>query len=520
MSGFSAEIATRMIKTTARRLTESADELSRLDAVAGDGDHGVNVTSAFRDAEARIAGDQPTSAADVFSLVSRSFTEGSGGAAGLLFGAFFATLRDRLNLSVTPGAIDLAEGLELASQQVSLLGRTAAGGKTMLDALQPAADAARAAVAAGGLLPDAVSAAASASERGAAATADMRATAGRARYASNGALGTRDPGAVTVAIMFAAWAEVAGNGRDATRAGDRAARLDRLATGTGQFAILALDHSRSFATTLRPHDPDSLTADQILDSKDQLIDGLAGGASAILMDPVLASRRRSMGSPASSASTPIAGLLVGIEDGDYEVAAEPRLLSGWTVDRAARLGADGVKISVQFDPDGDTSAAEAFVHEVARQCDLVDLPLFCEPLAPMNGGASVRRHVLEGIRRFGDLGADVLKIQFPCETEQERSRDSWAEACAEADELSPAPWALLSEGRDFVEFRELLAIACRAGASGFVAGRAIWGGAARGGAARDGAIESSAARLTELRSIATAEGRSWRAHRPGGGGVP
>lgn len=98
-----------------------------------------------------------------------------------------------------------------------------------------------------------------------------------------------------------------------------------------------------------------------------------------------------------------------------------------------------------------------------------------------------------------------MKIQFPCDTEQEQSRASWADACAEADELSPTPWALLSEGRDIAEFSELLGIACRAGASGFLAGRVIWGGVPGDGAG----ISAAASRLSALRSIAVAEGRPW-----------
>ncbi len=281
----------------------------------------------------------------------------------------------------------------------------------------------------------------------------------------------------------------------------RADRLDRLATASGQFAILALDHVRSFATTVRPDNPDSLSADDILASKEGLVRGLAPDASAILIDPVLASRQFGSSPPLS------AGILVGIEDGDYESAASaPRLLPGWSVDRAARLGADGIKISVYFDPDGDMSASVGFVREVAHQCDLVDLPLFCEPLVRQPGAGDMRRQVLEGIRRFGDLGVDVLKIQFPCDTQNERSRASWADACAEANELSSTPWALLSEGRELAEFSELLAIACRAGASGFLAGRVIWGGIPVDG---DG-ITAAATRLSELRSIAVAAGRPWR----------
>jgi tagatose 1,6-diphosphate aldolase len=492
-----------MIETTTRRLAEAADELSGLDAVAGDGDHGVNITAAFADAHGQVAAIRAQSAAEVFSLVGRSFTERGSGAAGALFGAFFTSLGDRLRGTSAPDARDLVDGLELASHRVAAIGRTAPGGKTMVDALQPAADAARAAVEAGRAMPSVLVAAAGAADRGAAATADMRATAGRARYAQDGAVGTRDPGAVTIAVMFAAWA-------DAVAPGDsRAEGLDRLATRGGQFAILALDHVRSFATTLRPNDPDSLTPDETLETKERLIAGLARDASAVLIDPGLAVSRLEAG-----ASPLAAGLIVGIEDGDYEAAvASPRLLPGWTVERAARLGADAVKISVGFDADGDTAVAERFVRETVRECELADLPLFCEPLAPDRDGADRARQVLEGIRRFGGLGADVLKIQFPCDTEEHQSRDRWAEACAEADELSVAPWALLSEGRAFEEFRELLSIACQAGASGFLAGRAIWGGAAGGG---DG-IAAAALRLGELRSIAISEGRSWRRHGLGSG---
>lgn len=279
----------------------------------------------------------------------------------------------------------------------------------------------------------------------------------------------------------------------------RAARLDRLATGGGQFAILALDHVRSFATTLRPDDPDSLTPDQMLATKERLIDGLGAQSSAILIDPVLATSR------AAGARLLSAGVIVGIEDGDYaEAAISPRFLPGWSVERAARLGADGVKISFVFDADGDVAQSERFVREVVRQCDLAHMPLFCEPLADVRAG-DARRKILEGVRRFGSLGADVLKIQFPGDPSVEPSRAAWADACAEADALTPSPWVLLSEGRDFEEFRELLSAACQAGASGFMAGRAIWGGAV---AADE--IDTAAQRLAVLRSIAIEKGRSWR----------
>jgi tagatose 1,6-diphosphate aldolase len=280
-----------------------------------------------------------------------------------------------------------------------------------------------------------------------------------------------------------------------------AERLDRLATDSGQFAILALDHARSFAATIRPNDPDSLSWDEIIATKDRLIDGISREASAVLVDPAVAMRRSRLGD---------GRLIVGLEDGDYGAAAtSPRLLPGWTVEQAVHLGAQAVKISFSFEPRGKTRSAERFVTDTARRCEELSIPLFCEPLARLPVGADVRQGVHEGIRRFGALGANVLKIQFPADTSRERSRAMWADAAAEASDLSPIPWALLSEGREFEDFRELLDIACRAGASGFVAGRAIWG-PTRGS---EGATETPRARLTELRSIAVAQGRPWRRHR-------
>lgn len=81
----------------------------------------------------------------------------------------------------------------------------------MLDALLPAADAARAAAAAGGTLAEAAAAAAAAAAKGAEATAGMHhAAAGRSSYVREEALTVADPGAVGVARWMAAVAGALG----------------------------------------------------------------------------------------------------------------------------------------------------------------------------------------------------------------------------------------------------------------------------------------------------------------------
>lgn len=195
------------MQLTSSRMAGAAEELSRLDAVAGDGDHGANMAAAFADADAQIAAMRPDSPATVFALVGRSFSDRGSGAAGALFGAFFATLGRSLDGTSAPDTVDFVDGLDAASRRVAEIGRVAPGSKTLLDALQPAVDAAREALDAGGQLSDVLVAAAAAAERGAASTAQMHAAAGRARYAPDGAVGTRDPGAVTIGVLFGAWAD-------------------------------------------------------------------------------------------------------------------------------------------------------------------------------------------------------------------------------------------------------------------------------------------------------------------------
>jgi tagatose 1,6-diphosphate aldolase len=290
-----------------------------------------------------------------------------------------------------------------------------------------------------------------------------------------------------------------------TRSSDaRGERLARLSAESGQFAILALDHVSSFAATVRPSAPESLSPEEMYGLKERLVSELARNSTAVLIDPAFALNRRETEAPA----LPV-GLILGIEDGDYDHAEiSPRLLPGWTVDRASKFGADAVKISFYFDPDSDTSEAEAFVAETVRQCEISGLPLFCEPLVRLAGSDDTRRKVLDGVRRFGNMGVDVLKIQFPGDTDGSSSRDAWVDACGEVTEQGSSPWALLSEGRDYVVFRELLTVACQQGASGFLGGRAIWGGAV----SEADAFAVYAERLSELRSIAVTEGTSWKAH--------
>ena len=206
MTFIDRDVAARLIAAASLAVTEHRDELSRLDAVAGDGDHGVNMSVALAEAERRAADQARATAAAVFEAAGRSFHQTVGGSAGALFGAFFGALSTWLAKVAVPETADFVAGMRKGLDRVRRLGGAAPGHKTMVDALSPALEAAEDMVARRASFTRVMSAAAEAARRGADSTAAMTPKAGRARYAPESSLGSEDPGAVSVALMFEAWA--------------------------------------------------------------------------------------------------------------------------------------------------------------------------------------------------------------------------------------------------------------------------------------------------------------------------
>ena len=199
--------AARLVEAAAARVVEHQDELSRLDAIAGDGDHGINMARALTEARRRLEERPPETAGAVFGAVGSAFVEAVGGAAGALMGAFFGGVGASLESSSASGAAELAAALRQGLDRLQRVGGTGRGEKTMVDALEPAVEAAEASAVAGASLDETMAAAAAAAAAGAASTADMRPTAGRARYAADESLGSPDPGATTISLLFGAWAD-------------------------------------------------------------------------------------------------------------------------------------------------------------------------------------------------------------------------------------------------------------------------------------------------------------------------
>ncbi len=292
----------------------------------------------------------------------------------------------------------------------------------------------------------------------------------------------------------------------------------------GIFTILAVDHRDSLRAVMAPSDPAGVTSDALTHLKLDLIGGLAGDATGVMLEP-----EYSIPHAAAARVLPGAiGFLAAIEAQGYlgdPTSRMTSLLEGWGVEKAKRTGASGIKLLVLYHPEGGevTDRQDALISEVIAECARHDIPLFLEPLAysvvaGMDTGsaefaATRRRVVIDTVSRLGALGPDVLKVQFPVDTNHESDRTVWQDACEELNAASPVPWALLSGGDPFDLFLEQVEIAGDAGASGFMVGRALWREAVEVQPERrqDVIAEICRPRFARLVEVATAHCRDWAA---------
>ncbi|MBF4636146.1 dihydroxyacetone kinase family protein [Agreia pratensis] len=184
-------------------IDENADELGRLDSIAGDGDHGIGMQRGARAAatEAQAVLERGAGARSLLVRAGDAWSDRAGGTSGALWGEILRTLGEALGDDQAVTAAEVSVGVTAASDAVRAYGKASVGDKTMVDALEPFANALDARVAAGDSLSAAWVAASGAARQAADATADMMPGLGRARLHGEKSLGTPDPGAVSFALI-------------------------------------------------------------------------------------------------------------------------------------------------------------------------------------------------------------------------------------------------------------------------------------------------------------------------------
>ncbi len=299
--------------------------------------------------------------------------------------------------------------------------------------------------------------------------------------------------------------------------------LQQLADEKGIMTMCALDHRGSLKQMLGEKHPEGVSYQDMVAFKLDLCRILAPHASAILLDPIYGAGQ----AIAAGVLPKSTGLLVSLEESGYLGEAEARVtgvLFDWNVGKVKKMGATAAKLLLYYRPDVDVAGRQLdTVKKLANTCLVEDIPFVVEPVSyrvkkleakPEDFAKIKPQLVIKTAQQITTFPIDVLKAEFPADLEYEKDENKLLDYCHQLNEASQVPWVILSAGVNFDLFCKQVEIACQAGASGFLAGRALWQEATQI-SYRQGRLEFLetivAKRLKTLTELADKYGIPWHA---------
>ena len=260
--------------------------------------------------------------------------------------------------------------------------------------------------------------------------------------------------------------------------------LQQIANPRGIFIMCAMDHRTGLISMLESSQQEAPDYEEITRLKLDMCSAMAPYCSAVLLDPEYGAAQ----CIAAGVLPGNTGLLISIEASGYEKDPMGRLttlLDGWSVEKIKRMGASAVKMLVYYRPDIKTLAQKQLktIEMVADDCIKYDIPFLVEPktyrledeaMDSADFASRLPEMVIETARQITVLPINMLKAEFPANMEYEKDSSKLFDYCCQLDQASEVPWVILSGGVDYATFKTQLSIASRAGASGFLGGRAIW----------------------------------------------
>ena len=207
MPNLTAADLAEILRSGAARVKENYELLSRLDAATGDGDHGVTMKRVAETIVDAIAEGQALGLGPLLEQVGWNVMSVDGGSTSPLLGSFFMGMSEAVGGSETLDGPGLAAAFEAGLAKLRAQTAAKVGDKTMVDALVPAVEALRLAAEAGAEPAVLLTRAAEAAQRGAEQTSALQARFGRARNLGPRTIGHVDPGATSIALLFAGFCD-------------------------------------------------------------------------------------------------------------------------------------------------------------------------------------------------------------------------------------------------------------------------------------------------------------------------
>lgn len=307
--------------------------------------------------------------------------------------------------------------------------------------------------------------------------------------------------------------------------------MRRMSDANGIFKMTAVDQRPPIKNPIAAHlGTETAPWDQVARFKAMLVETLQAQSTAMLLDPHFAIPQ------AIDILDPAKGLIVTLEDSLFAETPGGRLsarIDDWSVGKIKRMGGDAVKVLAWYRPDASAevnAAQQDYVKKIGEACAQYDIPFLFELLVyPLAADAhqtteyvelkgKKAEHVLASVEEFAkpDYGVDVFKLESPVNAADANGSASVQAVFDEMGRLAGRPWVMLSAGACKADFKNILDHAFKAGASGFLAGRAIWLDAFNHYPDWD-AIDrdlrgASADYMADISALADQAAQSWRGH--------
>jgi sulfofructosephosphate aldolase len=273
--------------------------------------------------------------------------------------------------------------------------------------------------------------------------------------------------------------------------------LDAIARESGTFAMVAMDQRESLRTMLREHGHEA-DDERVGRFKEAVARELAPHASGFLIEA------EHLDTVAPHVPH---GLILAVDVLDQEDGAP---VEDTSLDEDVRPAAGVVALKLLVIWRDDERRAERI--ELARSfVELAERYGLLSVLEPVVRHDDREWAIVEAALELGAVRPSLYKCQVPLE-----GKGDPAEITRHAraiDAALPCPWVVLSQGVAADDFPGAVEAACRGGASGFLAGRALWTLTLAAEDPTELLREHSVPRLQQLGAIVDEHARPWREKR-------
>lgn len=287
--------------------------------------------------------------------------------------------------------------------------------------------------------------------------------------------------------------------------------LSKLARESGGLAMVAVDQREALRGMFAAHQSAPVTDAQLTKFKVDVARELTPYASALLVDQEfgLDAIVDQNAMAKNSGLIAAADLLIGPAGG---AATDTAVDQAVDPIRMKNIGAAGLKFLVLWRKDESAESRLELVNQFKEYCDKAQLPSIIEIIVKQSKNIEVpfdrEAQIIEAAKEARNWKPDLYKAEVPFHGEGDLEKIQ--EHAHLISEAINGPWVVLSNGVKQPFFASAVKACCKGGASGFLAGRAVWADIVGEKDIPNALREVSIPRLQELSEIVDEYAKPWK----------